>query len=133
MKKLNLYRLFEVCHILSEKEYELAENNIYISLLGINSEFSAYSFEQFLNYYSFKIEEENIVVFNTDGVPYEDYDNNDVSYIPICLLSFSAEKIEEWTETEIQKQLKEQEREKKQRKSHIKSEISRLEKQLKEL
>lgn len=133
MKELNLYRLWEICNILSEKMEELAEDNKYIYLLGHRSSYSAYSFDSFINYYSFKVEEEDIIVYNNDFVSYEDYTNNDFSSIPICLLSFSAEKIEEWIETEIQKQLKEQEKEKEQRKKYIESEINRLQNQLEEL
>jgi hypothetical protein len=78
MKELNLYRLFEICTLLSDKERELSENNTFVSLLGNRSSFSAYSFEQFLEYYSFKIEEDNIVVYNDDPIPYEQWDNDDV-------------------------------------------------------
>ena len=88
MKTLNLEKLWEVCNTLSEKESELSEHNTYVHLLGHTSSFSAYSFEQFLKYYSFKIEDDIIIVYNNDGVPYEDYNNEDYSYIPIPVLNF---------------------------------------------
>lgn len=130
MKNLNLEKLWEVCNTLSEKESELSEYNTYVHLLGHNSNFSAYSFEQFLDYYSFKIEEDGITVYNDDGMPYEDYTNNDYSYIPSVLLSFSREKIDKWVDDKVKKQLIEQELNKLQEKENIRLQISRLEKQL---
>lgn len=130
MKELNLYKLWQVCNTLSEKQSELCEQSIYVYLLGHQSSFSAYTFENFLSYYSFKIEDGNIIVFNTDGIPYEDFRNNDISHIPTYLLSFSAEKIEKYMEEEIEKQLKQQEEAKIQEKEDIKRQIELLQKQL---
>ena len=130
MKKLDLEKLWNVCNILSEKESELAEHNTYISLLGNHSNFSAYSFEQFLEYYAFKVEDDSIVVFNDDGIPYESYTNNDFSYIPIILLSFNEDKLNSWMETEIKLELERQEREKVQEKEAIKKQIELLTKKL---
>jgi len=109
MKNLNLEKLWEVCNILSDKMEELSEQNIYVYLLGVRSNYGAYDFKHFLNYYSFKVEEDIITVYNDDGMPYEDYTNNDYSYIPSVLLSFSREKIDKWVDDEIEKQLKQQE------------------------
>jgi hypothetical protein len=130
MKTLDLEKLWEVCNILSEKESEFAECNTYVHLLGSRSNFSAYSFEQFLNYYSFKIEEDVITVYNNDGVPYEDYTNNDYSYIPSVLLSFSRKELDEWIDDEVAKQLKQQEFNKIQEKENIKLQIENLQKRL---
>lgn len=130
MKNLDLEKLFEVCTILSEKESELAEHNTYVSLLGNRSNFSAYSFEQFLGYYAFKVEDDSIVVFNDDGVPYESYTNQDFSYIPIILLSFDETMLEKYIENEINEQLKHQEQERLQRKEDLKTKIKLLQKEL---
>ena len=131
--KLDLKRLWEICSTLSEKESELAEQGIYISLLGHRSEYCSPSFEGFLNYYSFRIDGDEIIVFNNDGVPYESYYNNDYSNIPICLLSFSAEKLDSWIETEIGLELERLEREKVAEKENLKAQIKRLETQLNNL
>lgn len=130
MKNLNLYRLWEVCNTLSNTELGLSENNCYVSLLGHRSDYCEMSFEEFLNYYSFKVEDDNIVVFNQDGVPYENYSNDDFSYIPIILLSFDEKRLENWMEIEIKLQLKAQEREKAREKEDLKRKIELLQKQL---
>lgn len=131
--KLDLKQVWTVCNTLSQKESELTEDDIYISLLGHRSEYSEMSFESFLDYYSFKIESDKIVVFNRDGIPYEDYHNNDYSNIPICLLSFSAEKLDRWTKTEIGLELERIERKKVAEKENLKAQIKRLETQLNNL
>lgn len=134
IKEINLYKLWEIMNKLSYEETKLSEEQEkWVSLLGNSSNYCQQEFDSFLGFYSFKVDGEYVVVFNTDPIPYEDYTRNDFSPIPICLLSFSAKKIEEWMETEIQKQLEEQKQEKEQRKKYIESEINRLEKQLKEL
>ena len=131
MKKLDLYRLWEVCNILSNKQEELSLEDKYVSLLGNNSNYCEMSFEEFLNYYSFKVEDDNIVVFNDDGIPYESYTRNDFSYVPTILLSFDEKRLENWMETEIKLQLEAQEREKVREKEDLKKQIELLTKKLK--
>lgn len=133
MKTLDLEKLWEVCNTLSLKESELQEQSIFISFMGYKSNFCAQTFESFLEYYSFSIEGDDIIVFNDDGIPYESYNNDDFSYVPIRLLSFSAERLENWMKIEIDLQLAKQEREKEQQKENIKSQIERLKTQLNNL
>jgi hypothetical protein len=131
MKNLNLEKLWEICNRLSYEQLKLeGEKDIYVSLLGNSSNYCQQEFESFLSYYSFKVEDDNIVIFNEDGVPYELYTNQDFSYIPICLLSFSAEKIEKYIDEEIEKQLKQQELNRIQEKEDIKRQIELLKKKL---
>jgi hypothetical protein len=131
MKNLNLEKLWQVSNKLLEKQEELFEDGKYAYLLGKQSSFYGGTFERFLEYYSFKIEEDKVVVFNDDPIPYEQYSKQDFSYIPIVLLSFSAEKLEKWIENEVDAQLKEIELEKLADKERIKEQINRLQKQLK--
>lgn len=133
MKTLDLGKLWELCNILSNKEVELSEENKFISLLGNRSTYTEMSFESFLEYYSFKVEDDKIIVFNDDGIPWEDYTNNDFSEIPTALLSFSAEKLDSWIETEIKLELERQERAKVAEKENIKQKIEMLQKQLNKL
>ena len=133
MRELNLYKLWEVCNTLSLKESELQEQSIFISFLGNKSNFCAQTFESFLEYYSFSIEGETIIVFNDDGVPYEDFSTDDFSYVPTVLLSFGEKELERWIDDEIEKQLTQQKREKEQQKENIKSQIERLKTQLNNL
>lgn len=131
MKTLDLEKLWGVMNTLSEKQSELSELNVYISLLGISSNYHQREFESFLEYYSFRIDKDDIVVFNDDSVSWEDYSNNDFSYFPSVLLSFSAEKLNNWVEIEINLQLETQKREIVREQENIKAEIERLQKRLK--
>lgn len=128
--KLDLKRVWKVMNKLSYEKSKLSEENVFVYLLGNSSEYSSMSFDSFLGYYSFRVEDDNIVVFNRDGVPYEDYYNNDFSYLPIELLSFSEEKLENWIENEIEMQLEKQRLQKIAEKEEIKRKIERLTKEL---
>ena len=131
MENLNLRRVWEVMNKLSYEETKLSEEkDKYVQLLGHSSNYCNSSFEGFLNYYSFRIDGDEIIVFNTDPIPYESWDNDDVSYFPSVLLSFSAEKLNKWIETEIELQLAKQEREKIAEKEDIKRQIELLTKKL---
>jgi len=133
MKELNLYRIWEVCSTLSLKESELQEQSIFITFMGNRSNYCNPIFEGFLNYYSFRIDGDEIIVFNDDGVPYEDYTNDDFSYISTVLLSFGEKELEKWMQLEINSQLEEQQRGKLAQKENIKEQIKRLETQLENL
>ncbi len=126
MRELNLHRLWEICNKLSFEQNKLAEQNIWVSLLGSRSSYSAYSFEEFLDYYSFKVDGGTVTVFNDNAVEWEDYRVGDFSYIPSFLLSFGEKELNEWINEEGVRQLKQQEREKIAEKENIKLEIERL-------
>lgn len=131
MKELNLYKLWEICNIISDKQEEFWEvEDKYIYLLGHSSEYSKMSFESFLEYYSFRFEDNNIVVFNDDRVPYEDYTNRDFSYIPLPVLGFGKEELEKYIEQSVNMQLEEQRLAKIDKKEEIKKKIEFLQKQL---
>ena len=130
MKNLDLEKLHYICNKLSNKEQELSERDIYVSLMGHNSNYSEMEFESFIKYYNFGFEDDNIVVFNDDGIPYESYTNQDFSYIPIILLSFDETMLEKYIENEINEQLKHQEQERLQRKEDLKTKIELLTKKL---
>ena len=133
MKKLDLHKVWKILNTLSAKQEELWEDSRYVYLMGRYSEYGDTTFESFLEYYSFKIEGDTLTVFNTDGVPYEAYNNNDVSYVPLHLLSSSSVELEWYILNETEKQEKQQELDKVREKEHIKREIERLNKQLNEL
>ena len=130
MKNLDLEKLHYICNKLSNKEQELSERDIYVSLMGHSSNYSEMEFESFMKYYNFGFEDDNIVVFNDDAVSYENYTNQDFSYIPIILLSFDEKRLENWMEIEIKLQLEAQEREKAREKEDIKKQIELLTKKL---
>jgi hypothetical protein len=60
MKNLDLYKLWHICNKLSQKQGELEEEGQYFYLLGVNSNFIEDSFDKFLKYYSFKIENKQL-------------------------------------------------------------------------
>lgn len=130
MKNLDLEKLWSVCNKLSNKEQELSERDIYVSLMGHSSNYSEMEFESFMKYYNFGFEDDNIVVFNDDGVPYESYTNQDFSYIPTILLSFDETMLEKYIENEIKLKLEVKEREKVCEKEDIKKQIELLTKKL---
>jgi hypothetical protein len=130
MKELNLYKIWEIMNKLSNTMDMLSEEDKYFYLLGHQSSYSEMSFEGFLEYYSFKIDGDNIIIFNDDSVAWENFTVNDFSYIPICLLSFSAEKLESWIEVEIDLQLEKQKREKLQELENKKAQIAKLQKEV---
>lgn len=130
MKNLDLEKLWSVCNKLSNKEQELSERDIYVSLMGHSSNYSEMEFESFIKYYNFGFEDDNIVVFNDDGIAYESYTTNDFAYIPTILLSFDETMLEKYIENEIKLQLEAQEREKVREKEGIKKQIELLTKKL---
>lgn len=133
MTTLNLQRLHEICNILSEKQDKLAEDDKYVHLLGNRSNYTNMSFEKFLNYHFFKLGDDNIVVFNDEMIPWEDYTNDDFSYIPTVLLSFDDEQLNEWAENKIKEELKQQEIDKAKEKKNLELQIERLQTQLRNL
>ena len=96
------------------------------------SEYFENSFDSFLNYYSFKIEDGEIVVYNDDPVSYESWNNEDYSYVPLSLLDCDKKDLEKWMEEEIIKQLEQQEKDKIAEKEELKRQIEILTKRLEE-
>ena len=127
---LDLKKIWEILNTLSNRQEELGQEYYYVDLLGNSSEYFSRDFESFLEYYSFKIEDNNVVVFNIDRVPYEDYTNNDYSYIPLPVLGFGKEELENYIKQTIDMQLKEQEKQRIAGKENIKRQIEQLQKRL---
>ena len=130
MKTLDLHKIWEIMNRLSDEQCALDEINCYVYFLGVNSNYFRRTFDSFLEYYYFKVENDSILVYNDDNIPFESYTNEDYSYVPICLLSFSAEEIENWIKEETEIQLKQQEKDREQEQERIKAEIERLKKKL---
>ena len=133
MKELNLYRIWQIITKVSEEQDKMHEKDLYAYLLQSPSYYVSSDFENFLNYFSFKVEKEHIEVFNYDPIPYENYDNDDVFYISKKLLSMTDEELDIWIEEKIQKELDRIERDKIAEKEKIKADIDRLNKQLERL
>ena len=130
MKELNLYRIWQIMNKASEAQDKMHEKDLYVYLLNTRSYYVPSDFENFLNYFNFKIEKEYIEVFNYDPIPYESDNNDDVFYIPKKLLSMTDEELDVWIEDKIERELKRIERDKIAEKERIKADIDRLNKQL---
>lgn len=130
MRELNLYRVWEILNKIVTKQNLLEEEDIFVNLLGVNSNYYPTDFENFLNYYSFSVNEWYLVVFNDDGVPYEDYTNEDFNHIPRQILDMTDKELDIWMEEEVKRQLEEQRKDKEREKENIKKQIERLQKQL---
>jgi hypothetical protein len=134
MEKLNLKSLWQVCATIAQKEEEFNENGVYPYFLGYFSSFiSTMSFERFLEYYSFRIKDDKVVVFNDDKYPYEDFGADDFSCVPIYLLEVSEEGLEQWIKTEVASHLIKEEQENLAKKENIKKQIEILQRELEAL
>lgn len=133
MKTLDLYRIWEILNFISEQENILNEKDIYPSLLGNMSCYYIQGFDYFIEHYSFRIDKDEICIFNDDQIPYEDYTTNDFSYIPKQILSFNDKQLMNWVNDEVAKHLIKEEENKKKEKENIKNQIENLTKKLNQL
>ena len=56
MKELNLYRIWQIMNKISEEQDKMHEKDLYVYLLNTRSYYVQSDFENFLNYFNFKIE-----------------------------------------------------------------------------
>ena len=127
--KLDLKRVYEIMNKLSSKQEEMCEQDKYIYLMGARSEYHDTSFESFLGYYSFRVEDENIVVYNISYID-DNWNTEDYSYVPICLLNCGEKELNEWIEIAVEKELERIEKEKVYEKEELKRQIEILTKRL---
>lgn len=133
IETLNLRRIWEVMNDLSTKEGELAEQGVYVNLLGNFSQYTCQSFESFLEYYSFRVDGDEIVVFNDSPIPYESFNKDDFSYLPLAANNFEERDLKVYIKEKINSELKEQEAEKESRKKYLEQQIRNLTNQLNNL
>ena len=133
MKTLNLYRIWQILNFITDEENLLNEKNIYPSLLGLNSSYYNQSFDFFLKEYSFRIDEDEICVFNNDPIPYEDYTNTDFSYIQKELLKYNNDELIKWIDEQVSIHLERVEQNNKEEKENLQHQIELLTKILEKL
>ena len=102
MKTLDLYRIWEILNIVKNQENILSEKGIHPNILGHNSKYYEMEFEYFLDEYAFRVDADQICIFNNDQIPFENYSNNDFSCIPEELLSFNDTELMAWIGEEIE-------------------------------
>lgn len=130
---LDLQKVWSVLNFITEQEEVLYEKDIYPYLLGLNSHYYYQDFNYFLEHYSFKVDEDEICVFNDDQVPYENYTNCDFSYFPKKLLIYNDEQLKEWIDKQVGIHLKRVEQNKQEEKENIKNQIKILTEKLEKL
>lgn len=93
MEIINAKRIWEIFQIIDriDEDEVLDFNNAYLE------------YESFLEWYSFKIIRDSIMVFNDDQIPYEDDTWNDFNYIPFSVMKMLDEDVEKWVLEEIKK------------------------------
>ena len=97
MENINTKRIWEIFQIIDRIDED--------EVLDFNN--ASLEYESFLEWYSFKIIRDSIMVFNDDRVPYEDYTWDDFNYIPFSVMKMSDEEVEKWVLEEIKKKEKE--------------------------
>jgi hypothetical protein len=130
---LDLQKIWNTMNFISEQEDVLNEKDIYPYFLGMRSNYYKQDFNSFLDHYSVKINTDYIIVFNDDGVPYEDYTNDDFSYLPKELLDFNEKQLKDWIDKEVDIHLKRVDKNKEEEREYIKSQINILTKKLEQL
>lgn len=121
MEIINTKRIWEI--------FQIVDRIDECGRLGFVDYFSEY--EEFLDWYSFKILRDTIMVYNDDRVPYEDYTWDDFNYIPFSVMKMSDEEVEKWVLEEIKKKEEEAVEWEQSRKESLLQEIERIKKILK--
>ena len=103
---LDLQKIWNTMNFISEQTDVLNEKDIYPLFLGMRSNYCKQDFNSFLGHYSLRIDDDEICVFNDDQIPYEDYTNDDFSYLPKYLLDFNEKQLKDWIDKEVNVLLK---------------------------
>ena len=119
MEIINTKRIWEIFQIIDKIEEENED-----VVLKYNT-FNNYTYEDFLEWWSFKILKDTIMVYNDDQIPYEDDTWNDFNYIPFSVMKMLDEDVEKWVLEEIKKKEKEAVEREQQRKEALLHEIER--------
>lgn len=130
---LDLQKVWSVLNFITEQENVYNEKDIYPNLLGLNSSYYYQDFNHFLEHYSFRVDEDEICVFNDDQVPYEDFTNSDFSYIFKELLSFNDNELMAWIEKQTEIHLSILEEIEEEEKESLKNQIKMLTEKLNKL
>ncbi len=115
MEIINTKRIWEIFQIVDRIDED--------GTLDFNNTFLEY--EGFLDWFSFKMLKDTIMVYNNGRVPYEDYTWNEFNYIPFSVMNMSDEGVEKWVIEEIKKKEKEDVEWEQKRKETLLEEIER--------
>lgn len=90
------------------------------------------SLQDFVEWFSFRIDKNGVTYFNNDWVPYENEQWNDFNTIPFELLNKSEEFIKEWVQKEIKSSEESYKESLKERLKRAENEVERLKEQISE-
>ncbi len=121
MEIINTKRIWEIFQIVDRIDED--------GTLDFNNTFLEY--EEFLDWFSFKMLKDTIMVYNNDQIPYEDGTWNDFNYIPFSVMKMTDREVEKWVSKEIKKKEKEDVEWEQKRKETLLEEIERNKKILK--
>ena len=115
MEIINTKRIWEIFQIVDRIDED--------GTLDFNNTFLEY--EGFLDWFSFKMLKDTIMVYNNGQIPYEDYTWNEFNYIPFSVMNMSDEGVEKWVIEEIKKKEEEYVEWEQKRKETLLEEIER--------
>ena len=121
MEIINTKRIWEIFQIVDRIDED--------GTLDFNNTFLEY--EGFLDWFSFKMLKDTIMVYNNSQIPYEDDTWNDFNYIPFSVMKMTNREVEKWVSKEIKKKEKEDVEWEQKRKETLLEEIERNKKILK--
>ena len=102
METINIKRIWEIFQIVDRIDED--------GTLDFNNTFLEY--EGFLDWFSFKMLKDTIMVYNNGRVPYEDDTWNDFNYIPFSVMKMTDREVEKWEQKRKETLLEEIERNK---------------------
>lgn len=120
---IDLEELYRVHHIINDVD---EDGVLDYSSQGLNS------FQDFVEWFSFKLEKDSVIYFNNDWIPYENEQWNDFNFIPFELLDESEEFIKEWVLKKIKSLEESYKEELKERLRRAENEVQILKKRISE-
>lgn len=120
---IDLEELYRIHHIINDVD---EDGVLDYSSQGLNS------FQDFVEWFSFKLGKNNVIYFNNDWIPYENEQWNDFNFIPFELLDESEEFIKEWVLKKIKSSEESYKEDLKDRLRRAENEVDILKKQISE-
>lgn len=119
--KIDVEELFRIHQIINEAD---EDGLLYYSIQGLDN------LQDFVEWFSFRLEKDSIIYFNNDWIPYENGQWNDFNTIPFELMNESEEFIREWVLKEIKASEESHKEELKERLRRAENEVERLKEQI---
>ena len=121
--KIDVEELYRIHRIINDAD---EDGLLDYSIQGLGS------LQDFVEWFSFRIDKNGVTYFNNDWVPYENEQWNDFNTIPFELLNKSEEFIKEWVQKEIKASEESYKESLKERLRRAENEVERLKEQISE-